>query len=71
MALPEPTINASLPAIVKTFPSLFFKVWKYFISVIIEFVVQLSTRHNSSSNEPFPLDIYINNKNQVINYLFY
>jgi hypothetical protein len=28
MALPEPTINASLHAIVKTFPSLFFKVFE-------------------------------------------
>jgi hypothetical protein len=36
MTLPEPTISASLPTIVKTFPSLFFKVWKYFISVSID-----------------------------------
>jgi hypothetical protein len=49
MALPEPAITASRPAIVKTFPLLFVRVWKYFISLSIELVVPLSTRHISSS----------------------
>jgi hypothetical protein len=59
VARPEPTIIASSPAIVKTFPSLLVKVWKYFISLSIVFVVQLSTSHISSSIELTPVQTSI------------
>jgi hypothetical protein len=49
VARPEPTITASCPAIVKIFPLPFVRVWKYLISLSIELVVPLSTRHISSS----------------------
>jgi hypothetical protein len=45
----EPTIFVSHPAIIKIFPDLLVRVWKYFISLSIEFVVKLYTRHISSS----------------------
>jgi hypothetical protein len=34
---------------VKIFLDLWVRVWKYFVSLSIEFMVQLSTRHISSS----------------------
>jgi hypothetical protein len=49
VALLEPTIIASYLAMVKTFLNLRARVLKYVISLSIEFVVQLSIRHNSSS----------------------
>ena len=49
MAHPEPTITASRPAIVMTFPLLFVRVWKYLISLSIVLVVALSTKQSSSS----------------------
>jgi hypothetical protein len=45
----EPTIFVSRRVIVKIFPVLLVKVWKYFISLSIEFVVQVSKRHISYS----------------------
>jgi hypothetical protein len=35
--------------IVKIFSVLHVRVWEYFVSLSVEFVVQLSTRHNSFS----------------------
>jgi hypothetical protein len=49
VAHPEPTIFVSRPAIVKIFSVLLVRIYKYFVSLNIEFVVQLSRRHNSSS----------------------
>jgi hypothetical protein len=49
VAHPEPTIFVSCPAIVKIFLVLLVRVWKYFVSLSKEFVVQLSTRHISYS----------------------
>jgi hypothetical protein len=43
------TISVSHPVIVKVFPVLRVRVWKYFVFLSVEFVVQLSTRHISSS----------------------
>jgi hypothetical protein len=45
----EPIIQVSRPAIVRIFPILFVRVWKYFVSLSIVFVVQLSISHISSS----------------------
>jgi hypothetical protein len=61
VARPVPIIVASRPAIVQTFPYFFVRVWKYFVSLSIEFVVPLSTRHNSSSIGLTPVEyLYIN-----------
>jgi hypothetical protein len=49
----------SLPFMVIIFPSFFLRVWKYLISLSIEFVVQESTRHNSSSDGLFVIDILV------------
>jgi hypothetical protein len=49
VAFPEPIIQVSRPVMVRIFPVLFTRVWNYFISISIVFVVQLSTRHISSS----------------------
>jgi hypothetical protein len=48
VAFPYPTILASHPTIVKIFPILFVRVWKYLVSLSIEFMVRLSIRHISS-----------------------
>jgi hypothetical protein len=45
----EHTIFVLCPTIAKIFPVLRVRVWKYFISLSVEFVVQLSTRYNCSS----------------------
>jgi hypothetical protein len=57
VALPEPTIVASRPAMVKTCPSLFVRVWKNLTSLSIVLVVQLSTWHISSSVGQPPVTI--------------
>jgi hypothetical protein len=49
VAHPEATIFVSRPAIVKIFLILLVGDQKYFVSLSIEFVVQLSTRNISSS----------------------
>jgi hypothetical protein len=59
VTLPEPTIVASHPVMVKTCASLFVRVWKNLTSLSIVLVVQLSTRHISSSIGLPPVTIYI------------
>jgi hypothetical protein len=44
----ERTIAASCPAIVRIFPCLLVRVWKYLVFLSIVLVVPLSTRHISS-----------------------
>jgi hypothetical protein len=45
----EPITRPLLPVIVNRFSVLFRSVWKYFVSLRIEFVAALSTKHDSSS----------------------
>jgi hypothetical protein len=58
VALPEPTIIASRPAMVKTSP-LFLREWRILTSQSTALVVQLSTKQISSSIRLPPITIYI------------
>ena len=59
MARPEPTITASRPVIVVTLPLLLVRGWKYLISLSIVLVVELSTKHSSSSIWIVPIGLSI------------
>jgi hypothetical protein len=59
VALREPTIIASCPCDGQNLSFLLVRVWKNLTSLSIVLVVQLSTRHISSSIGLTPITIYI------------